>query len=425
MFGPLSKRSRVDATIVTLLSVELLDELLSSALDASWPLVRDELGLGYAEIGALFAIPRVVSAILEPLTALLVDTRVRRTAALCGGVALAGGFFGMAANTGFAPFVVAMTVAFVASGSFVGVAQAALVERDLDAAEARMAQWALVGSLGMLSGPLAVAGLVTAGLGWRTALATGGIATLVTVAGVWRVPISAPASHEASTLAQSARQALALAANGRVLRWLVLLQLSDLMLDALHAVLALYFVDVVGVSERSAAVAVFVWTGVGLVGDALLLIVLRRVDAFRYLRASSTAALALYVAFILAEGVGVKLALLGALGIANAGWYSILQAQLYREAPGRAGAVLALSSAASGASAATPLVLGAIASAAGLGPAMWLLALGAIGLLVGLPGRAPARALKQSARLPILEGEPARLGSSIQPETRNDPRSLP
>jgi FSR family fosmidomycin resistance protein-like MFS transporter len=425
MFGPLSKRSRVDATIVTLLSVELLDELLSSALDASWPLVRDELGLDYAALGALFAIPRVVSAILEPVTALLVDTHARRGAALCGGLALAAGYFGMAASTSFAPFVVAMTVAFVASGSLVGVAQAALVERDLEAAEARMAQWALVGSVGMLAGPLAVAGLVTAGLGWRTALAAGGIATLATVAGVWRIPIAAPAAHETPGLGQSARQALALARNGRAIRWLVLLQLSDLMLDALHGVLALYFVDVVGVGERSAAVAVFVWTGVGLVGDATLLIVLRRVEPLRYLRASATATLALYVAFLLAEGVAIKLALLGALGIANAGWYSILQAQLYREAPGRAGAVLALSSAASGASAVAPLALGAIASAVGLGPAMWLLGLGAIGLLVGLPGRPRAAGLKQSGRLPILEGEPARVGSSVQPETRNDPRSLP
>jgi hypothetical protein len=51
-----------------------------------------------------------------------------------------------------------------------------------------------------------------------------------------------------------------------ILRWLVLLEFSDLMLDVFYGFLALYFVDVAGFTNTSAVLAVPVWTGVGLLG---------------------------------------------------------------------------------------------------------------------------------------------------------------
>jgi len=43
------------------------------------------------------------------------------------------------------------------------------------------------------------------------------------------------------------------------------------MLDILYGFLALYFVDVVRVSPAFAALGVAVWTGLGLLGDFLLI----------------------------------------------------------------------------------------------------------------------------------------------------------
>ena len=65
--------------------------------------------------------------------------------------------------------------------------------------------------------------------------------------------------------------------NRSVLRWLLLLEFSDLMLDVFYGFLALYFVDVAGFSTGNAALAVAVWTGVGLPGDFLLIPLLERV----------------------------------------------------------------------------------------------------------------------------------------------------
>src|SRR5262249_24346969 len=129
-----------------------------------------------------------------------------------------------------------------------------------------------------------------------------------------------------------------------VLRWLTLLTFSDLMLDMLGGFITLYFVDVVGVSPIEAAFAVLVWTGVGLTGDLLLLPLLERVNGLRYLRYDAVVVLFLYPIFLLWPGTGGKLILLSLLGILNAGWYSILKAQLYTSLPGQSGMAMAVGS---------------------------------------------------------------------------------
>jgi FSR family fosmidomycin resistance protein-like MFS transporter len=82
---------------------------------------------------------------------------------------------------------------------------------------------------------------------------------------------------------------------------------------------------------------------------------------------------------------------LALLGFANAGWYSILQARLYAELPGRSGAVMALANIVGAASYLTPLALGAFAERYGLGAMMWLLLIGPAALLVGLSASRPPR----------------------------------
>ena len=86
-----------------------------------------------------------------------------------------------------------------------------------------------------------------------------------------------------SNLKDGVVNALRALRRGEVLRWLTLLQFSDLMLDVLLGFLALYFVDVVGVTPAQAGLAVAVWTGVGLLGDFLLIPLLERVRGLSYL----------------------------------------------------------------------------------------------------------------------------------------------
>ncbi len=235
---------------------------------------------------------------------------------------------------------------YPASGAFVSLSQATLMDVEPERREHNMACWALA-------------------WGFRHSYSHSGVG--------------------ASGFKSGVGQALRTLRRKEVLRWLTLLHFSDLMLDVLLGFLALYFTDVVGTSGVQAGVAVAIWTGVGLVGDFLLILLLERVSGLRYLRWSAALELLLFPAFLLAGPAWVKLGLLALLGLFNAGWYSILKAQLYAAVPGQSGAVMAAGNVFGWAGRSFPLILAFVAEGWGLGTAMWLLWLGPLALPLGLP----------------------------------------
>ncbi|MDT5269843.1 MAG: transporter, family, fosmidomycin resistance protein [Acidobacteriota bacterium] len=85
----------------------------------------------------------------------------------------------------------------------------------------------------------------------------------------WCARFDKAAAHEQTraALLEGLRGALHALRRRAVLRWLVLLQLGDFTYDILRGFLALYFVDVVGAGSAGAALAVAVWTCVGLAGS--------------------------------------------------------------------------------------------------------------------------------------------------------------
>jgi FSR family fosmidomycin resistance protein-like MFS transporter len=167
-----------------------------------------------------------------------------------------------------------------------------------------------------------------------------------------------------------------------VIRWLVVLEATDLMGDVLLGYLALYFVDVVGLSPIGAAVVIVVWTVAGLVGDALLLVVLARASGLSYLRASAVVALFVFPAFLLAPSAAVEVALLTALAILHAGWYAIPQGRLFTELGDKTGTAVALSSLGTAAASLLPLLIGMLAERAGLQGALWISMLAPIAILL-------------------------------------------
>jgi FSR family fosmidomycin resistance protein-like MFS transporter len=375
--------------VLTLFAVEFLDEVVFGLREAAWPLIRDDLRLSYTQVGVILSVPPIVGNVVEPLLGILGDVWRRRALVLAGGVAFAAGTLLVGASTSFALLLAASILSNPASGAFVNLSQATLMDAAPERREQNMARWALAGSVGNSVGPAAVGACVWAGVSWRWGFVAAGALMLLSVAAAWRQPFETPsASGDARTraaLVEGLRGALRALRRRSVLRWLLLLQLGDFTYDILRGFLALYFVDVVGAGEGGAALAVAVWTWVGLAGDLAVVPLLERVRGLRYLRVSTSVVMLLFPLLLLAEGFSTKLVLLGLLGFANAGWYAIIQAKLYGEMPGQSGTVaMTLGNVFGLAGGLVPLALGAYAEAYGLGPMMWLLALGPVALLAGL-----------------------------------------
>lgn len=248
-----------------------------------------------------------------------------------------------------------------------------------------MAWWTLAGSFGYVGGPALLAGALWIGFGWRGALLALALGALALTFGARGV--SFPRATGGISLVEALRSAAKAVRRREVLRWLLVLEAADLLLDVFHGFLALYFVDVAGSSAVDASLAVAVWTGAGLAGDALLIPLLRRVWGMALLRASATLVLACYPAFLLAEGFVPKLVLLAALGLLNSGWYAIPKAGLYGALPGQSGTAIAVGGLAGLGGSFVPVGIGALAEAVGLGPALWVLLAGPVVLLLVVPRR--------------------------------------
>jgi FSR family fosmidomycin resistance protein-like MFS transporter len=328
-------------------------------------------------VGLALAIPGFVGSALDPLFGVLGDTGRRRIVVMLGGWAFAVSAALTSVAVGFATLLLALVIANPASGAFVSLAQATLMDVAPAQRERNMARWTFAGSFGYVGGPLLVAAALWTGLSWRAAIATLAVAAVPLAVLASRIP-PAPSATDTS---RAWHQTLAALRRPDVLRRLALLEAADLLLDVFHGYLALYFVDVAHVDARAAALGVAVWTGASLAGDWLLLWVLRRVSGSRYLHASALAALVVYPAFLLVPGYGAKLVLAAALGLLNSGWYAIPKAALYEALPGSSGAAVAVGGVAGLVGATVPLTLGLVAGAAGLAPTMWILLLAPVAVL--------------------------------------------
>jgi MFS transporter, FSR family, fosmidomycin resistance protein len=391
--------------VLTLLAVEFLDEVVFGVREAAWPLIRDDLRLTYTQVGLVLSVPPLVGHVVEPALGVLGDVWRRRALVLAGGVTFAAGTLLVGASTGFGLLLAASILSNPASGAFVGLSQAALMDAEAARREQNMARWALSGSVGNSVGPLAVGACALAGASWRWGFLAAGAALLLAVAAAWRHPFETPAAavegqRTGAALLGGLREALRALRRRAVLRWLLLLQVGDFTYDILRGFLALYFVDVAGAGEAQAALAVAVWTWVGLAGDFALVPLLGRVRGLRYLRVSTSVVLVLFPLMLVAPGYSTKLAVLGLLGFANAGWYAILKARLYGELPGRSGTVaMTLANVPGLVGSLFPLALGAYAQRHGLASMMWVLAAGPALLLAGL------LAVKDGPAAGVVEGD--------------------
>ncbi len=370
------------------LLIEFLDELVYGVSQAAWPFIQQSLDLSYTQVGVLLTVPGLVSTIVEPFLGVLGDIWKRRLLILGGGILFSLALLLTGLSSGFVLLLISFCLFYPASGAFVSLSQATLMDVDPTRHDQNMARWTFAGSLGVTLGPLLLVGLSALGFGWRGVFLALGLLAGLVVLFVWRkIPIPAISHPNLPTwrdLFSGFRAAFAAMKRREVLRWLILLQFSDLMLDVLLGFLALYFHDVAGMGVAQAASAVLVWLISSLVGDFLLIPLLEKVEGLQYLRWSVVLELVLFPAFLLVPWIGWKLVLAGLLGFFNSGWYAILQGRLYTALPSKSASIMVLSNLAGLLGGLLPLVIGLVADGFGLQTAMWMLLAGPIALMVGL-----------------------------------------
>jgi FSR family fosmidomycin resistance protein-like MFS transporter len=373
------------------LLIEFLDELVFGVGEVALPFIRDDLDLTYTQIGLLLSLPGVLAAFIEPFIGILGDVWRRRVLIIIGGILFTLSLFMTSASTSYFLLLSSFVLFFPSSGAFVSLSQATLMDSDPDRHEQNMARWTFAGSVGVLAGPLLLGLFVYLGLGWRgTYAALASFSTLCLLAALRYLPPDRLASSSLPSfrlVIDGFRDAFASLKRPDVWRWLLLLEFADLMGDVLFSYLALYLVDVGRATEVQAGVGVTVWLALGLISDFLFIpFIDRHSDSLRLIRMTAFLEIFTFAVFLLIPGFIPKLIVVIVVNLFNTGWYPVLQGRLYSSLPGQSASIMAIGSVTSPLAKFFPFLIGFLADQFGLQTAMWLLLLGPIALLIGLPG---------------------------------------
>ena len=372
------------------LLIELVDELVFGIGETAWPLIRTDLHLTYTQIGLLLSVPGIIAAFIEPFLGILGDVWKRRLLILGGGIFFTFSLVLTAISKSFLPLLISFVIFNPASGAFVSLSQATLMDSAPDRHAQNMARWTFAGSLGNVLGPILLGMFVYFGLGWRGTYAVLAAVSALCVLAAFRLvpPDDKSISHLPSfkSVFDGFRSALSALKRREVWRWLLLLEFSDLMLDVFLGFLALYFVDVASATETQAGIAVTVWLALGMLTDFLFIpFIDRQPDSMKFLRRTAVLELITFSAFLLVPGFIPKLIAIVFVNIFNTGWYPILKGSLYSALPGQSASIMAIESVTTPLAKLLPLFIGLLADKFGLNVAIWLLLLGPLALIIGLP----------------------------------------
>lgn len=198
-----------DARVIALLSSgHFLSHFFQLALPPLFPILKDELGVGYVGLGLVMSVFYVASGVAQTVSGFLVDHFGARRV-LLGGVTLLSGSMALVGCAGsYATMLPLMALAGLGNSVF-HPADFAIFNASI--ARGRLGRaygvHGVSGNLGSVLGPLVVVGL-TALFGWRAALlitGVGGLGVAVLLAGQGRLL----ADHRAETAEAGVRPGLA------------------------------------------------------------------------------------------------------------------------------------------------------------------------------------------------------------------------
>ncbi len=379
-------RSAASLSLLFLL-IEFFDELTYAIDGAALPWIRAELQLTYAQVGLMLGLPGIISTLIEPSIMLLGDTNLRKRLVVAGGLVMGSSLAIIASSRGFPALLLAFILSYPASGAFVTLSQATLMDLNPGRETHLMARWTVAGSLGNLIGPFLLAIGFAFSLGWRWAYAFLGVFGLtLTLRCLFKAfPQHLAASQNPPDLRILLHDLWHTARNRKLLRWMGLLEMSDLMLDVFTSYLALYFSDVAGATPTQTSLILGASMVASLASDIAVIPLLERISGRVLVRASSAVTAVLYIGLLLSPWMAAKIVLLLLVRFFTLGWYPILQGESYASVPGKSGTVMAINSIAGILGSIFVSMIGLIANQVGLSAAMWFLLLGPVSLLLFMP----------------------------------------
>lgn len=330
------------------------DELLYGATDVLMPTLRATFGLTYTQVGLLHLALQYVAAVVEPVSALLIDVWERRWLLAWGaaGIGLAVMLVGLA--PAFAVLLVAFGVYGLASGPLAHTADVVLVQAHPSAPGRAFARATALDTTGALLGPALVAAWLWFGFDWRwllVALGLGGIAYGAALA-TTRFPAPSPEAPEdadapegeatGGLMARLAANLRAVAGDRAARVWLLFLFVHGVV-EAPMVFRAIWLVDRGGMTQVMVGVYVLFETGVALLGVLALDRWLGRATPRRVMIVAAVGLLLLYPAWYLVPGMWARFVVGAPLGFLFAVFWPIARSQSLTTASGRPGAVTAVS----------------------------------------------------------------------------------
>ncbi len=350
--------------------------------------VETTLALGHATYTLwIFAVPMLVSMLIEAPLALLSDRLDRRWMLVSGLLALSGSLVCAALAQRAWVLSLGLALAGSASGVACAIAQSELVQRSEGAPERALSRWTVLGWAGDLLTPALIMLSAQLGSGYRCALLVVA-ALLLLQAGLLssaehRVPPRGTDGEEQEDEPPPLLVAMREAARDARLWWLLLgSALCSLLDELVAALIALRLHTEHGLSEGMAAGCLSAFAVGGLIGALASDVLLQHMAARMLWLLSSGGSLAALALVLWADGLAASLAALVGLGITVAPHYPLTKAAAYARVPNRPGMVNALVQPFSILEVLLPLVAGVIATHFGLTVAIAALAIQPLAMCV-------------------------------------------
>jgi MFS family permease len=376
-----------------LLSMGLLDEMITGFPVVGLPLLRDQFGLSYAQVGLLFGVSALSGMILDPIIILVSDRGSKRWWVLAGLLGLVLCFALMGSTHSFALLLLAFGLYSPCSSAAVGLSEAILIDQAPQNSMQTMTRWVLMGSIGDLLSPLIVALVVTLQLGWPVlcwvgvALWLGAALVIVT----HRLPNPIPGADNRDTVPEvniwmGLREALQ---DPVLLRWTALARIPTMLDEVFLGFASLYLRDILHASEATIGLIL----AFALVGALSGLFALERlfkrmaIPPQRLLLGLVVLSLVGVIGLLTIRSIEFAACSLFVISLGTAGWFPIAQAEAYARLPGRSGTVRAIGSLSAPFEVALPGIVGFIAGNFGLLAGVGFLGLAPVLMLILLPWR--------------------------------------